>query len=457
MKTKMQPPSDLLPNLPEHNHPSGVSTFGSSEAIQSEDIAKLQIQADHYASQLKYGDYLESKVQPEAGRVHRALGRLAGKIITDQEHDYLQKHRGERHNISHSHKHYQSQLEGYREGLDFLLSGTRYKLNNLNEEEKAIFDDYIQTAMPDSLAQVIEMDMKKKRIITPMPARQWMAEEATDDQLTNFLQWHTHMIDVQQTNPEAQKKFEATREEYKKDVAKGIEGGWLHTDAELAIQKVDAVRVVVGDVFDTIMQERGGYHIRQSDHVVVALGKGETEAEQSVALQINADHALKHEFNHAALGQYENHRWLDEALTEHIAEVFKDGSVEIIDPNKRPNQGTYADERLLLDALVNYGDKKIPIELFTLCYSADDEQESGYEAFMNLRNALEEAWGSPFVMAEIGAAIEIYEREAEKDGLHGMAMHSEAVRRVRSDLLQQPDEVLRYRRHLKNVNDGVIS
>lgn len=97
---------------------------------------------------------------------------------------------------------------------------------------------------------------------------------------------------------------------------------------------MDLINVVVGNAFDTLIQNRAGYYLPGTLDVVIQQGEGVTIRGRRAALVAGMTHVLPHEFAHATLATvYERSesaldaRWSNEALTEVIAQKWYDVTI----------------------------------------------------------------------------------------------------------------------------------
>lgn len=331
----------------------------------------------------------------------------------------------------HHHRQESPLAESYDSGTKVHLEAARQTLLNLPETGQKYIERYCEKQAPDFFRTV-----KRGSGGENLSWTSWLGNAANDEQLLNFLQWHTDRLERQQTNPYTTRLIEKERAKYKAGLRLGIDKGWLHPDAQTALEEVEDIKVYLGDYFDTTMREWGGYHIRGSDRVVIASAHGKKWQRRQLKKEIKR--AANHEFNHAVLGELSS-TWLDEAATEHIAQVISDGEPTVINPAKRSgSDGAYVEERALLAALANKGRKKIPARLFTRAYS----EKTGYSDNEELSLAIEESWSVPG--AEIAASalldryVERLETEYEESGVSAMKAPALAAKKTRRDLRRRP-------------------
>ncbi len=457
------PAEESYPGRPEHA--SKFDTFGRGAVTLEERITADTLMSDYLGRQLSYGDYLEANFQTSNDVVQRELGGLATKTLSSDEQQQLEQHRRNRYQISSEISGAQNYIEEDQNAKKRSLMALRDRLGTLSPEQRQAFNYYVATSASRFIHQVkIDWTMKMqdemregKAPAESLPNKlgpswhQWFSEIATDDQLLNFLQWHVDTLDHQQSSPETRDMIDRQRGIFQKGVADGVAAGWLHPEARSAQVEVKKVIVLIGDEFDTIMQERGGYHEWDSREVVIAQGSGYSRDHRTTDLQTSMQHALKHEWNHAVLSGRNYDRWYEEAMTEHCAEVYDDGMPDVFNPHKRPDKGVYIEERSLVDVMANFGDTKVPARLFTRYYSAKTIQ-SRIKAFTELKQGLKEAWGAENAYADVSMAIYEYEDEALADGKSQREAEKIALNNVILDLLQQPQVIFSKTRQLAGVN-----
>lgn len=323
----------------------------------------------------------------------------------------------------------------------------RTHLKELDEQQKDILDGYLNTAATPFFRNVKEQN----DLITNGTWADWLSDYADDEHFMNFLQWHVDLISQQQTDPKFMERVAELKNDYKAHIARGIQEGWLSEKAESAIDKVDDISVYVGDIFDTLVQGRSGYHIYDSDEIVIQQGGGESPDERRESVIKNADYTTIHELNHAVLGTEHidtvvtshlmTERWINEALTEHIAEAFIDGSPEVVTPGQRQKyDATYDAERSLLAALLNQGGSVVDASFATRAYSGNARDRAAFY------DALNNSWG----ISVLGAVNTHIRNLEEYNAAHMQTPRNEitefriaevSVRTALSDLLQQPEVI----------------
>lgn len=288
------------------------------------------------------------------------------------------------------------------------LAGVRTRVMQLNPNQAELLNAYCEQNVPKLLK-------KPKDKQGSDSWSNWLGEQASQQQLLSFLKWHASFIEAHQTDPDVQAEIEVQKELYKmrlhRDVV--IEGqDWLHPNAEAAIEKVEGLQVYIGDIFDTIMQERLGYHLSDTSKIIIAPLSGlhiKPDKKGEAPALVNIRQTAPHEFTHAVLGRLP-WRWHNEAYTTHIETSLENGQPQVVNPDKRVIQkDDYIYERRLAAALLAAGDKEIPASLPTRAYSEGYNLSGG--AMATYEAALEDAWGrhitaSASVLQLVGGHIE---------------------------------------------------
>lgn len=271
------------------------------------------------ATILKQQEVLPRQEEP----VGRKISKFKGELATPEEERFINHASSIRDvdidsniRFAHYNRDYQA----------ISLKNTRARLRNMDLDmySELGLSLYCNLEAPKFFTEI------KRQEAPESSWRTWLSDGASDEHLTNFLQWHVDAMERKNADPERQRKYELSRKSYKAMLSKGIEEGWLSPDAEEAIQKVDDIKIYQGDIFDTFLRGTDGYHRSSGGYIVV------TGFDQGI---------VDHEENHAVLGSLSS-RWRKEAATEHIVQAGRHGQPDVMDPAKRSNDSeSYAEER----------------------------------------------------------------------------------------------------------------
>ncbi|HVV25498.1 MAG TPA: hypothetical protein VHC21_00490 [Candidatus Saccharimonadales bacterium] len=271
--------------------------------------------------------------------------------------------------------------------------------------------------------------------------RHWLTEGAADDQLLEFLAWNYEATLGIQDDPKVRLEIDRQKASYKTAVVRGVQEGWLHPAARAAVDDVDTAPIYIGDPFDTYFRDIAGYYKPGADWVVVGGERCNTSWRSGVLAQLAR--ISKHELNHLALGELEpTFWWLNEAATEHIARSLEEGQPEVLHPDRRGKSGTiYNAERVLMDYLLNAGQRTIPVRDMTRAYSS-----------MNLADRLEfmdklnDAWShvapdDDSAMGCLDDFIGYREEKLLKGGMRGPAAQHAAVKETYDIIRSKPHQI----------------
>lgn len=335
-------------------------------------------------SGLETADYLDNVAAEievklrKADVVAEAIAATAGYVVTEKESELLnymfQKQddpEGWRETANENRAHARNNLDSIRELLT----------ESLDEEGVMMLDNYCAISAPDSIQAAKSLTEADRSVHWGT----WLGEMADDEQLLEFLRWNVDKTRKQQSDPAIGLEVEAQRVAYKEGIRRGISEGWLHPDAVAAIAEADGIKVYMGDIFDTSLKGFGGYHEGNTDYVVIAVTDGFSSSNLRIVKNVQAYTA--HELNHAVLGSF-GLTWIDEALTEHIAQSINSGQPEVLDPDMRGIEGIYPERRRLLATFLEAGRKAVPVSLATKAYSDKKTPEEDSE----FTQAVNDAW-----------------------------------------------------------------
>lgn len=291
-------------------------------------------------------------------------------------------------------------------------------------------EDYMEMHAPQFLKDVKASFFKEE----PTTWKDWMIR-APREQVLNILQWHNARIASLQSSPEIKATIATQKAAYAAAVKQLVEQGDLDLSCLDKLQVLDTVDVYVGDIFSTVMKGISGYHRPGTTYVVGAQGSGEQDEEAVRLTSLELEDVLFHEFNHALLGSFAS-RWLDEAITEHIALAMKYGYIGVLDPaNRAVDSYVYSEERDLLALILQLGSDHVPLSRVLRAYSGT------LTDYYLMKTSIDRSLGCDDSLSAISRRIEELEETAIRKGQNKREAQCSALRTVRSDLLQQPQVI----------------
>ena len=313
-----------------------------------------------------------------------------------------------------------------------MLDSIRSAFSKFSDSKRRALDSYLDKSAPSFLIELFKETARDEED-KYLSWSTWFADVATDGQIVEFFQWHVDVLSEQAKSKNLEAAITHEKDEYKEVVRKGAKEGWLHESAAQTVTKIDDTNVLVGDIFDTLLEAVGGYSAADFKTVVIAPGVGSNPAQREKFLLSNVERYVRHEFNHAVLGSMP-YRWLREALTEHIALATKYGRPDVVYPLSRPEDTyRYKSERSLLYVLLERGSKQIPASLATRAYSDPDGIEG--DAYKEFVRQIDESWGAPNTLGRIQHRLQEYEALISEDQtLSRATVEARAVQKVHNDL-----------------------
>lgn len=213
----------------------------------------------------------------------------------------------------------------------------------------------------------------------------------SDETFLNFLEWYNH-AHVQRQN-EVKDEIDYSKLKYIFQINRAVEEGWMpESVVSSRLNKLDEVSVAVDDGYGICGNKANNYSTyAQQNYLHNTILFNPISYKKASKVTSIIDDTYTHEATHAisddssaakyeylmglAFGANNCGTIINEAVTEHIAQSLKSGSVDIIDPTIRAivNEGFYSSERDLLNTLCNKGFEKIDIRNFINVYFEDND------------------------------------------------------------------------------------
>lgn len=376
------------------------------------------------------------KITPRDGRIMYALGKIARRSVDNDDWQVLsdpfrQPELLQKTVYHHAVEYYKEHSDTYEE-----LERIKYSLEELDTAESSALNKYMNDNVTSFLQQ-------SKELSTPeytLDWRDWLANKATNEQLLNVLQWHAYVSGEQLAHSEINEQIADKKAAFKEILPYLIDSGILAPQASSAFESVDAIDVRINDAFDTVIKGRAGYYTTGAEHVVIQQGVGVTADERYDNLLQNIDDVTFHELTHAVLANNYNvenevmdARWLNEALTERIAQLFK----ELDDRKDYQGVPAYWDEdRLLVKMIGGKDGRAVDMIVATRAYSG------GKQELDEFVSALDDAWGVDDALAKISAMVSVVEAASEANGVSRLRERQiQAVHVVTNILELMPERI----------------
>lgn len=200
------------------------------------------------------------------------------------------------------------------------MDDIRWMLKRLQPYQRQKLDDHL-----DAVAPPVFRNQNDRR--------DWASQlnDASSDRLRGFLDWNAQRTFAINQDSQVQEELALRKRSYQTSVAEAVKNKYLLPSALSAVELVEDVPVVVGDIFTVQLRGiHGVYH--QREHAVVIT----EDAPPSV---------YDHEMNHAALGRLPG-RW-NEVMTTHVQMVLHAGEPDLLDPClRKESDQSYAVARL---------------------------------------------------------------------------------------------------------------
>lgn len=327
-------------------------------------------------------------------------------------------------------------VQGYgnkkKEALAGELMSVRKNLANLSDEDTAILNDTFEKAQDgDSGSPFLDdiyshwaesVHIAQDTDNTGRPAFvEWLADAADNAQLLNFIQWHNHRFERLAFDPEVMDQIFDLKDRYTEKLQEGVDEGYLSPNvAKHIIPYAGHASLYLTDYYDATQNDgaagyANGFWVANSP-MRSDYGAFIVEPTGNKTLATVIEYAGFHEMNHQVLGSL-GPVWLNEALTEHIAEAMRDGDWDLLNPQYRAEQGAYDYYRELLDTVLTTPRKSIPLKLLTQDYS--ENPTGGWPTSLGEETtaAFVAAYKTPHVIDAIDQRLKALESKFEKKGI----------------------------------------
>jgi hypothetical protein len=315
-----------------------------------------------------------------------------------------------------------------------LIVGIRDRFGRLSERQRDIMEPYLKDC-----ARLV---YSGKRSLRPeMDGKRWVdwIPTASLPEVLAFIDAHATILEGQAQSPEVAETFAEELNGYITTAESWIPMGRFTPETAENLKRLHKVKLVIGDLWDTHLQQVQAYHNLGTG--VMVIGQGIVQADESPVEQIVAMERLtvKHESDHGVNGAHMPAS-IYEAMATHIPAAMDHGEFEIFDPDLRTHQDhRYSGFRKLVHSLSYDGDEMIEPERWTLAHSSSGRDSAEYRY---LDDKIVQNWG--FTLAYIdGKVFEYQKRLLDKyqdDPRPFAVVQSLACRLVMRDLKRLREE-----------------
>ncbi len=360
-------------SVPERMERSpNFSVFGYHVAEGSEVVAQEMIHSGNLDAALDYKAELGDRPDPLDSRVprlSRLVLKLAGRedeVLTPDERklkrDYSIEPRAR--NAKEMLGYKQANLEMWQKnarGRFRLYSERANKKSNQDYDAASAAQANFHKEMPQIVRDAYESSLKEagehKSLFEWLAGGQDGESGATDEQLTNFLQWNVDKYEKINAQPETRAMFEREKVIYGQRLQLLVDEGLLPEVVMDRLAAFDSGNILVGEDLLFTM-DRFGHHLNG----VIEVAK------------IHDQHHIDHELTHAVIqSDEEMDTWYKEAVTETLTRYMQ--------PDKEGLKVYYLGERELFFKLLNAGLSPLDTDLAIRAYAERGEDRTARDQF----------------------------------------------------------------------------
>lgn len=309
------------------------------------------------------GMVVEGKYQDRIKHIDTAKAGLRGlrKILGSHAYDDSRVSAFEAVGTARGHQDYA------KERLQFELDVVRQKIDDLDSTQKKVYNRLMgrHPELPKFIRQQKPEDYSWVEWMTGRGSGDSETSGgATDAQLLNILQWQVDLIEKFNAEHDGGKTVEELRQQSIHAYEKAVFDGRLPKKILDQLHKAELMPkpIIVEDFM--ILATHGASGLKYEDGTISIYDK-------------NQNKTLYHEFAHAYIGSYAIEdrawRWLDEAVTETLANIALDNPDRHIYHSE--DQKSYKEERRLLAAIIEASEGSLTLEDVIEGYMGDEHEQ----------------------------------------------------------------------------------
>ncbi len=297
----------IVPLLPESSPITERRVFnaeiGVEHALGAQVVRNIEI--DSLATSIIDDSARLIIPDPNIGRITRAVGFVNRHFVPGSVEAVIAARAAEDAETARVAK----TLAGYK--IENGLDDARAKLAHKAKDIDMVFNRVYERDLPEDLQTDYSRHVREDSGL-PKDVQDWITEETPEgnNRLRAYLEHQVTGREEVQDHETLNRALETQKRLWLQATKKSINAGWNSGDMQRAERGMQELTTVFGDYFDLYMHELGGYAYIDKNYIV--LGASENEI----------DSLAMHEFNHVRFGKLEG-KWADEAITEHVAQVFK--------------------------------------------------------------------------------------------------------------------------------------
>jgi hypothetical protein len=328
------------------------------------------------------------------------------------------------------------QSRGFDPTFENQILESRRVLTSYEGVKGDVLERYLNGMAPLMLTSSIKFQEELRG--TKLSWKQWLHNYATNDEIQALLSEHGDVLKMHANSEGIAKDIDALQMQFTRTIAYYDDIGSFGMTPEDS----NTVPIMYGDIFDTILQERGGYYESGLNEIVLAQGYTGGISSYVDEARRELPRVLTHEWVHALVSRSYavptssfRYRWVNEAITETISKQIRKQACE-----QDVEDNVYIEERTLLGGLLRPAKNGPQIrKMMVKAYAGDAEHRDDFE------QAMDSMWGSRNVLRKVSIAVVDEEARLQKEGImSGRTLERVAVQAVIARLTHDSRVILHH-------------
>lgn len=322
------------------------------------------------------------------------------------------------------------------------LDALRVNFTLLDPDQQQLMEPYLRDRARDVLGS------RHTRFEHPKQQEQtwadWLGRDATPAELSDFVGAHMRQLHQANRNTNIQQELSGLKRGYADFLVAGVDGGAFAERARHVSGFIPDVRVMFGDVWDTYLQGKSGYHKHGSPDVVIQQPQVAGTNKVTPSWQVERRPLVIHELGHVHFGEWMS-PWANEAIDQYVTlqayhgNSTTRGKMENFrpQPNRSSIDDVYFGGRQLLHLALRGAD---PALLTRAWSSTGPDSPESHELY----NELDKRWDTQYAWEKINGRVnhhtaKIWELSKGKVA-YGKLLHDSTMATV-WELINSPDVV----------------